>query len=95
MVTAPLQFFSNRSFAGAGNAFDQIISDAHPVFSTTKQDWSSSAWLTACLPIFDHLHEVLNLPKPALAGLGFKLTHCQMATAIHSNGCINVESRDG
>ena len=95
MVTAPLQFFSNRSFAGAGNAFDQIISDAHPVFSTTKQDWSSSAWLTACLPIFDHLHEVLNLPKPALARLGFKLTHCQMATAIHSDGCINVESRDG
>ena len=29
MVTAPLQFFANRRFAGAGNAFDQIISDAH------------------------------------------------------------------
>src|SRR5580658_6986609 len=67
MVTAPLQFFSHRSFAGAGNAFDQIISDAHPVFSTTEQDWSSSAWLTACLPIFDHLHDILNLPKPALS----------------------------
>src|ERR1700735_3545338 len=31
MVTAPLQFFSNRSFAGARNPFDQIVSDAHSI----------------------------------------------------------------
>src|SRR5580692_3451108 len=70
MVTAPLQFFSNRSFAGARNPFDQIVSDAHPVFSTTEQDWSSSAWLTACLPIFDHLQDILNLPRTALNAAG-------------------------
>ena len=29
MVAAPLQFFADRSFAGAGNAFNQIICDAH------------------------------------------------------------------
>jgi hypothetical protein len=29
VVTAPLQFFSRRGFAGAGDAFDQIVSDAH------------------------------------------------------------------
>jgi len=29
LVAAPLQFRGDRGFAGAGNAFDQIISDAH------------------------------------------------------------------
>lgn len=29
MVAAPLQFIADRSFAGAGNAFNQIISNAH------------------------------------------------------------------
>ena len=29
VVAAPLQFIANRSFAGAGNAIDKIISFAH------------------------------------------------------------------
>jgi hypothetical protein len=29
MVAAPLQFIADRSFTGAGNAFNQIISNAH------------------------------------------------------------------
>jgi hypothetical protein len=29
MIAAPLQFFADRSFAGAGNAFNQIVSNAH------------------------------------------------------------------
>jgi hypothetical protein len=29
VVAAPLQFFSHRGFAAAGNAFDQIVFDAH------------------------------------------------------------------
>src|SRR5438874_3632332 len=29
MVTTPLQFMADRRFAGAGNAFNQIISHAH------------------------------------------------------------------
>jgi len=29
MVAAPLQFIAHRSFAGAGKAFNQIISPAH------------------------------------------------------------------
>ena len=29
MVAAPLQFIADRRFAGAGNAFNQIISNAH------------------------------------------------------------------
>jgi hypothetical protein len=29
MVAAPLQFIADRSFAGAGNAFNQIVSNAH------------------------------------------------------------------
>ena len=29
LVAAPLQFCADRRFAGAGNAFDQIVSDAH------------------------------------------------------------------
>src|SRR5215216_5886823 len=29
MVAASLQFFAHRSFAGAGNAFNQIVSNAH------------------------------------------------------------------
>jgi hypothetical protein len=29
MVAAPLQFIARRSFAGAGNAFNQIVSNAH------------------------------------------------------------------
>jgi hypothetical protein len=29
MVAAPLQFFADRSFAGAGNPFNQIIFNAH------------------------------------------------------------------
>jgi len=29
MVAAPLQFIAARSFAGAGNAFNQIISNTH------------------------------------------------------------------
>jgi hypothetical protein len=36
VVTAPLQFFSHRGFAGARHAFDQIISDAHPIALTRK-----------------------------------------------------------
>ncbi|MBB4231514.1 hypothetical protein GGD56_005392 [Rhizobium mongolense] len=31
VVTAPLQFFRHRGFAGAGNAFDQLVSYAHLV----------------------------------------------------------------
>ncbi|QSW22813.1 hypothetical protein J0664_18845 [Rhizobium leguminosarum] len=29
VITAPLQLFRHRGFAGAGNAFDQIVLDAH------------------------------------------------------------------
>ena len=29
MIAAPLQFFADRSFAGAGNAFNQIVFNAH------------------------------------------------------------------
>ena len=29
MIAAPLQFFADRSFAGAGNAFNQIVPNAH------------------------------------------------------------------
>jgi hypothetical protein len=29
MVAVPPQFFADRGFAGAGNAFNQIISNAH------------------------------------------------------------------
>lgn len=29
VVTPPLQLFSHRGFTGAGNAFDQIVSDSH------------------------------------------------------------------
>jgi hypothetical protein len=29
LVTAPLEFCADRRFAGAENAFDPIISDAH------------------------------------------------------------------
>jgi hypothetical protein len=29
LVAAPLQFCADRRFAGAGNAFNQIISPAH------------------------------------------------------------------
>lgn len=29
MIAAPLQFFADRSFAGAGNAFNQIVSNSH------------------------------------------------------------------
>src|SRR5579862_6135858 len=29
LVAAPLQFCADRRFAGAGNAFNQIVSDAH------------------------------------------------------------------
>jgi hypothetical protein len=29
MVTAPSQFVADRGLAGAGNTFDQIISDTH------------------------------------------------------------------
>ena len=29
LVAAPLQFCADRGLAGAGNAFDQIVSDAH------------------------------------------------------------------
>jgi len=75
--------------------YDMVTAPLQFFSNPTEQDWSSSASLTAGLPIFDHLHDILNLPKPALARLGFKLTHYQTAAAIHSNGCINVESRDG
>src|SRR5271156_6763871 len=86
IVTASPQFFSHRGFAGAGHAVDQIISNTHPMFSTTWQDWSSSAWLTACFPIFDHLHDILNLAKPALARPGLKLTHYRILLPM-ANEC--------
>ena len=34
MATAPPQFVADGRLAGAGNAFDQIVSDAHPMFSS-------------------------------------------------------------
>lgn len=33
MITAPLKFAGDRRLASAGNAFDQIVSDAHPIAS--------------------------------------------------------------
>jgi hypothetical protein len=47
IVTASLQFFANRSLAGAGNALNQIVSDAHLLDDTlphvpggTRREWS-------------------------------------------------------
>src|SRR5678815_4912699 len=36
MVAAPLQFIADRSFAGAGKAFNQIVSNAHLLEDNTQ-----------------------------------------------------------
>src|SRR5688500_2113510 len=59
LVAAPLQFIADRCFAGAREAFDQIIPDAHPSLRYIRT-LSFDGWLrcsttqsgTQPLPIF-------------------------------------------
>lgn len=47
MITAPLKFAGDRRLASAGNAFDQIIPDAHFSSDKPKSLKSQALWVMA------------------------------------------------
>jgi hypothetical protein len=60
LVAAPLQFYADRRFAGAGNAFNQIISPAHRLmipFRVGCCTWAGGQWkVLDTLRDLDFLH---------------------------------------
>lgn len=83
MVTAPLQFFSHRGFAGARHAVDQIISNTHSAFNIIV-DQDSIAPVNAIIRLKSlsdkcFLRSSINESKPI-----FRLSAGRAAKASHS-----------